>query len=153
MSSPKHSLFVFRLKGYRAPHSHHFCRPPTAPRPLRPVVFDGSPQRPRRAFREKRLRLHAAALCGVVRPRRCCGVPAVQRRRGGRQDQQWPGPQSGKHVPEIESLELGAFLKNVLGLEILRKHVCIFGKCLGEAWLSTPKKYKKVWINDHNARC
>ena len=38
MCSPKHSSFVCRLNGYRAQHSHHFRRPPTAHRPLRPVV-------------------------------------------------------------------------------------------------------------------
>ena len=89
--SPKHSSFLCWLTGYRAQHSHHFRRPPTAPRPLRPVVFDGSPQRPRRASGKKRLRPNAAALGGAQRPRRGCGVVAEQRRRGGRQGEWWPG--------------------------------------------------------------
>ena len=56
------------------------------------LVSAGSPQRPRRASREKAaLRPHAAALGGALRPRRGCGASALQRRRGGRQDEQRPG--------------------------------------------------------------
>ena len=41
--------------------------------------------------RESRLRWNAAALGGSLRPRRGCRAFALQRRRGRRQEQRWPG--------------------------------------------------------------
>ena len=59
--------------------------------------------------RGNRLRRHAAALGGGHRPRRGCGVVAVQRRRSGRQERPWPGASSdGKQGAEIESPIWGA---------------------------------------------
>ena len=59
---------------------------------------------PRLRPRENRLRLHAAALRGALGPRRGCRAFALQRRRGGRQDQRWPGASKWWEAgPEIES--------------------------------------------------
>ena len=65
MWSPKHSSFLCRLTGSRAPHSHHFRRPPTAPRPLRPRTA-GSPQRPDGQSAWGRTPLHLVAAYGHV---------------------------------------------------------------------------------------
>ena len=54
------------------------------------VVSAASASRPT-GPRESRLRRDAAALGGAQRPRRGCGVFAVERRRSGRQEQRWPG--------------------------------------------------------------
>ena len=90
MWSPKHSSFVCRLNEYRAPHSHRFRRPPAASSPVARRKPTAAPT----AFRRKNcLRRNAAALGGVQRPRRGCGVVAEQRRRGGRQGRRPPGPQ------------------------------------------------------------
>ena len=66
-------------------------------------------------------RSNTAARCGAQRPRRGCGVAAEQRRRDGRQGRRWPGPQSGKHAPDIESRTWGISKpdKNVSGLKFL----------------------------------
>ena len=95
---------------------------PSSPRRigLRAVVRR-KPTAARRVSGEKRLRPNAAALCGAQRPRRGCGAFDLQKRGGGRQEQQWPGPQSGKQAPEIESRTWGTSKsdKNVTGLKFL----------------------------------
>ena len=86
----KHSSFVCRLNGTEL----SFVQLSSSPR-LRPLG-----RRPR----ESRLRQHAAALGGSQRPRRGCGAFALQRRRGGRQEQRWPGASKWWEAgPEIES--------------------------------------------------
>ena len=78
MLSPE--TFIVRLSVERV-QSSAFPQLSSSPR-LRPLG-----RRPR----ESRLRQHAAALGGSQRPRRGCGAFALQRRRGRRQEQRWPG--------------------------------------------------------------
>ena len=63
------------------------------------------------------MRPNAAVLGGGHRPRRGGGVFAVERRRGGRQGQRWPGPRAQK----IEAPQFGGISEGFLSLEILRK--------------------------------
>ena len=70
---------------------------------------------------KSRLRRNAAAQGGALRPRRGCGAFALQRRRGGRQGERRPGPQSGKQAPDIESRRLGAPQKTFPGLKFDKK--------------------------------
>ena len=97
-----------------------------------------SPQRPDGFPGRSRLRQHAAALRGTQRPRRGCGAVAEQRRPRGRREHQWPGPQSGKHAPDIESRTWGVSI--LFFLEILRNMF---------AFSVNPKHAKNVGINDH----
>ena len=53
---------------------------------------------------EKRLRLHAAALGGGKGPRRGCGASAFKGAAVDAKDNWGPGPQSGKHAPDISNL-------------------------------------------------
>ena len=53
--------------------------------------------------RESRLRPNAAGVRGRQRPRRGCRAFALDRRRGGRQGQRWPGASKREAGPEIES--------------------------------------------------
>ena len=84
MWSPKHSSFVCRLNGWSS------AFPPLSSSPSGASAF--APSSGQTAFPEKkRLRQHAAALCGALRLRRGCGASALERRRGGRHERHWPG--------------------------------------------------------------
>ena len=69
---------------------------------------------------KNRLRFDAAARCGVERPGRQCEDFAFEGCHGGRQDEQWPGPQ---RQGQKSSLQLGALRIEILGkmFEIQRK--------------------------------
>ena len=125
MLSPKHSSFLCRLNGYRAQHAHNFRR-------LRCLgacaVLRRKPQRP--TAPGKRLRPNAAALRGGQRPARGCGFFALERRRGGRQGQRWPG--ASKAGPGNPVSDLGHY-KILFGFEILRK----MPTCSANVWQSS----------------
>ena len=123
-----------------------------APRPLRRRLRR-KPTAAATGLRGKsRLRPNAAALCGRRRPRRRCGVFDLQRRRGGRQGRQWPGASIREAGARHRVSPTWGTSKSVSGGKFWEK-VMHFSKCLGKLWLSTPKMYKKVWINDHNVTC
>ena len=133
--SPKHSSFVCGLNGHRAqlptpsvrhPHCIGLCT----------LSYRRKPTAARRLPGKKRLRRNAAAPCGVLRPRRGCGVAAEQRRRGGRQGERWPGPQSAKRAPDIESRTWGVsilffleILRNMFAFSVNPKHAKNIEKC------------------------
>ena len=147
MWSPKHSLFLCCLNGYRAPHAYNFRRPPTAHRPLRlrppeATTADGFPWK-------KRLRHDAAALRGPHRPRRGCGAVAEQRRRGGRQGRRGPGPQSGEAGARHRVSSTRAPQKAFPGLKLLHFSANVWQSCE----FSAQKNAKHVGNNDHNVIC
>ena len=85
MLNPKHSSFVCRLNRWSSA-SQNFGHP----RGFGLLaVIRRKPQWP--TAPGKCLRPNAAALRGSQRPRRGCRAFALKRRRGGRQDQRWPG--------------------------------------------------------------
>ena len=59
-----------------------------------------------------------------------------------------PGPRRQEAGSEILSLQLGA-LQKVFRAWNSAKSVCVFSRCLGEVWLSTPKHATNLGINDH----
>ena len=92
--------FIVRLSFERVQSSaaHNFRRPTSSaswPSSAEATTRDGPRQKP--------LRPNAAPRGGGQRQRQGCRALALKWRRGGRQEQQWPGPQSGKHGPEIPS--------------------------------------------------
>ena len=115
------------------PHLPFVIRTASASAPCR---TGGSPQRPDGFPGKSALRPNAAALGGGRRPRRGCGVAAEQRRRGGRQGERWPGPQSAKRAPDIESRTWGVsilffleILRNMFAFSVNPKHVKNIEKC------------------------
>ena len=150
MSSPEHSSFLCRSNGSRAQHSHNFARPPAAPRPLRRRTA-GSPQRPPTGFRRKsHLRFDAAALGGGERPRRGCGVCDLQRRRGGRQGQGWPGASIREACAKNRVSPTWGVSKNV-GITnnmSISAHFFIFF-----IFFFTKHEHHSSTSNDHTATC
>ena len=126
MLNPKHSSFVCRLNRWSSA-AQNFGHP----RGFGLLaVIRRKPQRP--TAPGKRLRPNAAARCGEQRQSRGCRAFALKRRRGGRQEEGWPGTQ--RQGPEIESPTWGTS-KSCSGLRF-REKTCIFSKCLGKVWLS-----------------
>ena len=119
--SPKNSLFVCRLTGYRAQHSHHFRRPGLLAlwllRPGKPPEVTRHSTR-RRAGAASRLQSFCSQKGLRWTPRTSTAWASI-REAGARHRVSDLGPSEG-----------------FSGIEIWEKHVCIFSTCLAKLWVS-----------------
>ena len=149
MWSQKHSLFVCRLTGYRAQHSHHFRRPPRRIGLCAPSssteAHSGqtgfrrkAPEAKRRCTRRRPMATsRLRSCCWAKAPRWTPRTPAAGASNPGSTGARHRGLADLGTSEGFSGIETYAFSRNVW-------QSCEF---------STPKNAKHVGNNDHNVIC